>query len=226
MSANPVLYNKLPYDPLRDLAPVIQFAAITSAITVNASVPVNSLPEFVALAKSKPGELNWGSWGLGSFSHLYMAWLQNGTGTRFVHVPYKTLGQAVTGLVAGEVQAMVTTPSTAAPLAQAGKVRVLAIIGRDRSPLFDTPTLKEAGFELPLVSWVGVTVPAGTPKPIVQMLNAEFGKLLRDPAYVARHLVPSSLAPLGGTPEDFEAFLKADRVTMTKLAEAARIPKE
>jgi tripartite-type tricarboxylate transporter receptor subunit TctC len=226
MSANPVLYNKLPYDPLRDLAPVIQFAAITSAITVNASVPVNSLPELVALAKSKPGALNWGSWGLGSFSHLYMAWLQNVTGTTFVHVPYKTLGQAVTGLVAGEVQAMVTTPSTAAPLAEAGKVRVLAIIGRERSPLFGAPTLTETGFELPLVSWVGITVPAGTPRPIVQMLNTEFGKLLRDPAYVARHLAPGSLAPLGGTPEDFEAFLKADRVTMTKLAESARIPKE
>jgi tripartite-type tricarboxylate transporter receptor subunit TctC len=124
-----------------------------------------------------------------------MAWLQNGTGTTFVHVPYKTLGQAVTGLVAGEVQAMVTTPSTAAPLAQAGKVKVLAIIGRDRSQLFDAPTLEEAGFDLPLVSWVGVTVPAGTPKPIVQTLKAEFGKLLRDPAYVARFLAPSSLAP-------------------------------
>jgi tripartite-type tricarboxylate transporter receptor subunit TctC len=226
MSANPVLYNKLPYDPLRDLSPVILFAAITSAITVNVSVPVHSIQELVALAKSKPGALNWGSWGLGSFSHLYMAWLQNETGISFVHVPYKTLGQAVTGVVAGETQVMVTTPATAAPLAEAGKVRVLGIIGRERSPLFDVPTLPQAGFGLPLVSWVGVTVPTGTPKPIVETLNAEFTKLLHDPAYVGRYLTPGSLAPLGSTPEEFEAFLKKDRVTMEKLAAAAAIPKE
>jgi tripartite-type tricarboxylate transporter receptor subunit TctC len=227
MSVNPVRYNKLPYDPLRDLDPVILFAAITSTIVVNASVPVNSLAELVALAKSKPGALNWGSWGLGSFSHLYLAWLQNATGTSFVHVPYKTLGQAVTAVVAGEVQVMVNTPSVAAPLVEAGKVKALAIIGNERSPLLPgVPSWKEAGYELPLLSWVGVTVPAGTPKPIVQKLNAEFGKLLRDPAYVARALTPGSLAPLGGTPEEFGAFLKSDRVTMEKLAAAAKIPKE
>jgi tripartite-type tricarboxylate transporter receptor subunit TctC len=227
MSVNPVLYKKLPYDPLRDLDPVILFAAITSTVVVNASVPVNSLAELVALAKSKPGALNWGSWGLGSFSHLYLAWLQNATGTSFVHVTYKTLGQAVTAVVAGEVQVMVNTPSVAAPLVEAGKVKALAIIGNERSPLLPgVPSWKEAGYELPLLSWVGVTVPAGTPKPIVQKLNAEFGKLLRDPAYVARALTPGSLAPLGGTPEEFGAFLKSDRATMEKLAAAANIPKE
>jgi tripartite-type tricarboxylate transporter receptor subunit TctC len=226
MSVNPVLYNKLPYDPSHDHAPVILFAAITSSITVNAAVPVNSLQELIALAKSKPGALNWGSWGIGSFSHLYMAWLHDVTGTSFVHVPYKTLGQAVTGVVAGEVQVMVNTPAVAAPLVAAGKVKVLAIIGRERSPLLDVPTLKEAGFDPPLVSWVGVTVPAGTPKPIVQKLNSEFGKLLRDPDYVQRYLTPGSLAPLGSTPEEFAAFLKADRVTMEKLAESAHMPKQ
>jgi tripartite-type tricarboxylate transporter receptor subunit TctC len=226
MSVNPVLYNKLPYDPLGDLAPVIQFAAITSTVTVNASVPVSSLQELIALAKSKPGALNWGSWGIGSFSHLYMAWLQNVTGTSFVHVPYKTLGQAVQGVVAGEVQVMVNTPAVAAPFVQAGKVKALAIIGHERSPLLDAPTWKEAGFDLPLVSWVGVTVPVGTPKVIVQKLNAEFGKLLRDPAFVERYLTPGSLAPLGGTPDEFETFLKTDRATMEKLAAAANLPKE
>lgn len=226
MSVNPVLYKKLPYDPLHDLSPVILFAAITSAITVNASVPANSLQELIDLAKSRPGALNWGSWGLGSFSHLYMAWLQNVTGASFVHVPYKTLGQAVTGVVAGEVQVMVNTPAVAAPLVEAGKVKVLAVIGRERSPLLNVPTLQEAGFDLPLVSWVGVTVPASTPASVVQKLNSEFGKLLRDPAFVERSLKPGSLAPLGGTPAEFEEFLKRDRMTMEKLAEAAKIPKE
>jgi tripartite-type tricarboxylate transporter receptor subunit TctC len=227
ISVNPVLYNKLPYDPLNDLAPVIQFASITSAITVPASLPVSSLKDLVELAGSKPGALNWGSWGLGSFSHLYMAWLQNTANISFVHVPYRTLGQAVTAVVAGEVQVMVNTPAVAAPQVHAGKVKVLAIIGRERSPLLpDAPTLQEAGFDLPLLSWVGISAPARTPAPIIQKLNAEFNKLLGDPAFVARHLTPGSLAPLGGSPESFGAFLRTDRVTMEKLAASANIPKE
>jgi tripartite-type tricarboxylate transporter receptor subunit TctC len=227
MSVNPVLYSKLPYDPLKDVTPVILFAAITSAITVNASVPANSLQELVAMAKSKPGALNWGSWGLGSFSHLYMAWLENATGTSFVHVPYKTLGQAVTGVVAGEVEVMVNTPAVAAPLVEAGKVKALAIIGKERSPLLpNVPTLKEAGYDLPLISWVGVTVPTGTPAPIVRLLNDELNKLLADPAFVTRFLAPGSLAPLGGTPESFADFLKTDRATMEKLAASANIPRQ
>ena len=164
MSVNPVLYKKLPYDPLKDFAPVILFASISSVISVNPSVPANSVQELIALAKSKPGALNWGSWGVGSFSHLYMAWLQSQTGTSFTHVPYKTLGQAVTGVIAGEVQVMVNTPAVAAPLVEAGKMKTLAVIAGGRSPLLpNTPTLKEAGFDPPLSSWVGVTVPPGHP---------------------------------------------------------------
>jgi tripartite-type tricarboxylate transporter receptor subunit TctC len=221
MSVNPLLYSKLPYDPLRDQAPVILFAAITSAITISASLGVSSLPELVALAKAKPGKLNWGSWGIGSFSHLYMAWLQSMTGTSFAHIPYKTLGQAVTAVAAGEVDVMVNTPSVAAPLVDAGKVKVLAVIGKERSPLLAAPTLTEAGFALPLVSWVGVTVPTGTPRPIVERLNAELCKLLADPAFVARYLTPNSVAPLGGSPDEFAAFLREDQKTMAQLAKSA-----
>jgi tripartite-type tricarboxylate transporter receptor subunit TctC len=227
MSVNPVLYKKLPYDPLKDFAPVILFASISSVISVNPSVPANSVQELIALAKSKPGALNWGSWGVGSFSHLYMAWLQSQTGTSFTHVPYKTLGQAVTGVIAGEVQVMVNTPAVAAPLVEAGKMKTLAVIAGGRSPLLpNTPTLKEAGFDPPLSSWVGVTVPAGTPEPVVRRLNAEFGNLLRDPNFVARYLAPGSLSPLGSTPEEFGAFLKTDRAVMEKIAANANIPKE
>jgi tripartite-type tricarboxylate transporter receptor subunit TctC len=227
ISVNPILYNKLPYDPLRDLAPVIQFASITSAITVNASVPANSLRELIALAKAKPGVLNWGSWGVGSFSHLYMAWLQKAAGVSFVHVPYRTLGQAITGVIAGEVEVMVNTPAMAAPQAQAGKLKVLAIVGRERSPLLpEVPTLQEEGFDLPLVSWVGVTAPAQTPKAIIEKLNVEFSKLLKDSAFVSRNLTPGSLAPIGGSPEDFARFLLSDRRMMEQLAADAKIPKQ
>ncbi|MBI2319839.1 MAG: tripartite tricarboxylate transporter substrate binding protein [Betaproteobacteria bacterium] len=101
VTMNPVIYSKLPYDPLRDLAPVINIGVINSSIVVNASVPVNTLRELFALAKTKPGALNWGSWGVGSFPHLYLAWMQHSTGTSFTHVPYKTIALAVGAVVAG-----------------------------------------------------------------------------------------------------------------------------
>jgi tripartite-type tricarboxylate transporter receptor subunit TctC len=226
MSVNPFLYAKMPYDTMRDLAPVALIGAITSCITVNAEVPAHSLQELIELAKQKPGTLNWGSWGIGSFSHLTLAWLQSTTGTSFTHVPYKTLGQAVSGMVAGEVQVMVNTPAVAKPFVDTGKVRVLTILGRERSPLLDVPTIKELGYDLPVLSWVGVTAPAATPKPIIARLNAEIAKLVADPQFVARFMTPSSLTPLGGTAEEFATFIASEHAAMVKLAVEANIQKE
>jgi tripartite-type tricarboxylate transporter receptor subunit TctC len=226
MTVNPVLNAKMPYDTQRDLAPVILVGAITSCITVNADLPVHSLAELIALAKQKPGVLNWGSWGIGSFSHLTLAWLANATGTSFTHVPYKTLGQAVQSVVAGEVQVMVNTPAVAKPFVDAGKVRVLAIIGPQRSPLLDAPTLKELGYDLPVLSWVGVVAPAKTPKEIVARLNGEINKSIADPKFVERFMTPSSLAPFGGSAEKFATFLASERAAMEKLAADANIPRE
>ena len=161
MSANPVLYNKLPYDPLRDLAPVIQFAAITSAITVNASVPANSLQELVALAEveARRSELGLlGPWQL--LAPLHGVAAERDRNRRSCMCPTKRLGQAVTGLVAGEVQVMVTTPSTAAPLAEAGQgARCWRSSAGSGHRCSTRRPCRQAGFELPLVSWVGVTVP-------------------------------------------------------------------
>lgn len=226
ISTNPVLYKKLSYDPLRDLDPVIEIGAINSSIVVNSAVPVNSLRELAELAKSKPSVLNWGSWGIGSFPHLYMAWFQSVTGASFTHVPYKTIGQAVTALVSGEVQVLLNTPGLMQPLAETGKVKVLAIVGTHRSPVIDAPTLVEAGFDLPLVSWVGMTAPAGTPKSIIQRLNSEVGKLLADPAFVQKTLAPLSIDPIGGTPEAFAVFLQADRAAVERVAAAAKIQQQ
>jgi tripartite-type tricarboxylate transporter receptor subunit TctC len=226
ISTNPVLYKKLPYDPLVDLDPVILIGAINSSIAVNSSVPVNSLRELAELAKSKPGALNWGSWGIGSFSHLYMAWFETVTGASFTHVPYKTVGQAMTGLISGEIQVLLNTPGAMQPLAKAGKVKVLAIVSRHRSPLINAPTLTEAGFDLPLVSWVGVTAPAGTPKYIVQRLNSEISKLLADPMFVEKSLAPLSIDPIGGAPDAFAAFLKTDRAVVERVAKSIKLQQQ
>jgi tripartite-type tricarboxylate transporter receptor subunit TctC len=227
MSTNPVLYNKLPYDPLVDFAPVILIGAINSSFAVNVDMPVKSLQELAALAKTKPGAINWGSWGIGSFPHLYMAWFQAVTGTTFTHIPYRTIGQAVTALMTGEVQVLLNTPGLLAPLQEAGKIRVLAVVSKKRSPVLpDVLTLTEAGYELPLISWVGVVAPAGTPKEIVNKLNAEISKLIADPQFVQRYLAPVSVDPIGGSPEEYGAFLKADREVTERVAKAADIKKE
>ncbi len=227
ITTNPVLYTKLPYDSLRDFAPVILIGDINSSFVVNASVPVKSVRELAELGKAQPGKFNWGSWGIGSFPHLYMAWLQSVTGASFTHVPYKTIGQTVQALISGEVQVSLNTPAIMRPLAETGKVKILAVVARRRSPLLpDVPTLEEAGFELPLTSWVGVTVPAGTPKPIIQRLNSEIAKLLADSKFVERILTPISISPIGGSPEEFAAVIERDLASTEKVAKAANIRAE
>jgi len=227
ITTNPVLYTKLPYDSLRDFAPVILIGDINSSFVVNASVPVKSVRELAELGKAQPGQFNWGSWGIGSFPHLYMAWLQSVTGASFTHVPYKTIGQTVQALISGEVQVSLNTPAIMRPLAETGKVKILAVVARHRSPLLpDVPTLEEAGFELPLTSWVGVTVPAGTPKPIIQRLNSEIAKLLADSKFVERILTPISISPIGGSPEEFAAIMERDLASTEKVAKAANIRAE
>lgn len=226
MTMNPVLYSKLPYDPLKDFAPVVLIGAINSSIVVHVSVPVNSVRELIDYAKTRPGALNWGSWGVGSFPHLYMAWLQSVSATSYTHVPYKSIGQAVGAVAAGEVQVLLNTPGLMAPLVKAGKIRALAVVGHRRSPHMDVPTLKEAGFEPPIISWVGVTLPVGTPREVVMRYNGEINKLLADTKFVERVLWPVSIDAVGGTPEEFAAFLKKDRELTERVAKLAEIKRE
>ena len=226
MTMNPVLYSKLPYDPLKDFAPVVLIGAINSSIVVHVSVPVNSVRELIDYAKTRPGALNWGSWGVGSFPHLYMAWLQSVSATSYTHVPYKSIGQAVTAVAAGEVQVLLNTPGLMAPLVKAGKIRALAVVGHRRSPHMDVPTLKEAGFEPPIISWVGVTLPVGTPREVVMRYNGEINKLLADTKFVERVLWPVSIDVVGGTPEEFAAFLKKDRELTERVAKLDEIKRE
>jgi tripartite-type tricarboxylate transporter receptor subunit TctC len=193
---------------------------------VPVSVPVNSVRELIEYAKTRPGALNWGSWGVGSFPHLYMAWLQSVSATSYTHVPYKSIGQAVGAVAAGEVQVLLNTPGLMAPLVKAGKIRALAVVGHRRLPHMDVPTLKEAGFEPPIISWVGVTLPVGTPREVVMRYNGEINKLLADTKFVERVLWPVSIDAVGGTPEEFAAFLKKDRELTERVAKLAEIKRE
>ena len=181
------------------------------------------MKELIELAKSKPDTINWSSWGVGSFSHLHLAWLESTTGAKFRHVPYKTIDQALTATLSGETQVFKNTPGLVQAHVKSGKLRAIAIAGPKRSPLLDVPTLKEQGFNAEFVSWIGVTVPTGTPKEIVQKLNSEMNKSISDSKIVDTVLTPISVEAIGGSPEEFGAFMKTDREVTSRLAKLAKI---
>jgi tripartite-type tricarboxylate transporter receptor subunit TctC len=224
VSINPFVYKKLPYDPLRDYAPVINTGFVNGVILVHPSVPANSMRELIELAKANPEKLNWATWGIGSFAHLTLAWTQNNTGASFLHVPYKSPGQALQAVLAGEAQVTQNNPGAALPMIKAGKLKPLILAGHRRSTILPgVPSFVEAGYDLDFPGWNGVFVPAGTPKEIVQRLNTEISKLLADPNFVERFLTPLGIEPVSNSPEEFAAFLKTDRDTAAKVVRLADI---
>jgi len=225
ISINPFVYRKLPYDPLRDFTPIINTGFVNGVILVHPSVKANSMRELIEFAKANPGKLNWASWGIGSFAHLTMAWTENNTGASFLHVPYKNPGLALQAVLAGEAQVTQNNPGAALPLIKAGKLKALILAGHKRSKILPgIPSFVEEGYELDFPGWNGVFAPAGTPKPIVQRLNAEIAKLIADPKFAERFLSPLGIEAVSNTPEEFAAFLKTDRETAAKVVKLAKIP--
>ena len=215
-SLNPVIRTRMPYDALKDLAPVIQTAFLNSALVVHPSVPANSVRELLDLAKTKPGLVTFGTSGLASVSNIYVEWLKKARGIEFQSIPYKGITQAFGGLIAGEVQVAVFAAGQVAQHIKAGKVKALAQTAETRSRhLPDVPSFKEAGMEVALRNWFGLFAPAGTPGDIVHRLNAEVSRnLLNNPVLSERFLGSQGLVaepPVGESPEAFAAFLKADR---------------
>jgi len=208
--ANAHLYKKLNYDVLKDFTGLTTLAQQVGMLVVHPSLPVKSGKEFIALAKKRPGELVYGSAGNGSFVHLSMALMAEMAGIKMIHVPYKGGGPSGTALVAGETQAMLATIGSLYPHIKSGRVRPLGVSADKRVSQFpDVPTIAEfvPGYEF--TAWVGSFVPAGTPKPIIDTLNAAIGKALADPT-VASKLTAQTLAPMYMTPEEFAARIKAD----------------
>ena len=224
VSINPFVYVKLPYDPIRDYAPIINTGFVNGVILVHPLVPANSMRELVELAKSNPRKLNWATWGIGSFAHLTLAWTENNTGASFLHVPYKNPGQALQAVIAGEAQVTQNNPGAVLPMVKAGMLKALVLAGHKRSTILPgVPSFTEAGYDLDFPGWNGVFAPAGTPKPIVQRLNTEIAKLLADPKFVERFLTPLGIEPVVNSPEEFAAFLKVDRETAAKVVKLAKI---
>lgn len=219
-TANPSLYSKLPYDPVKNFAPITVLFSYASVLLVHPSVPANSLSEFIALAKKGGSSgLTYGSFGIGSGGHLNMETLKSIAGLDIVHVPYKGSAPAVTDLVAGRLSTMLLTVSLAQAHVKSGRVRALAIAAPTRSPLLsEVPTFAEAGLAgFEATSWFGLVATAGAPKEIISKLNAEVVKILKQPDFKEQRLVMQGLEAVGNTPEEFAAFMRTETVKWAKV---------
>jgi tripartite-type tricarboxylate transporter receptor subunit TctC len=211
LAANPYLYSKLPFDPLKDLVPVTMINSSPLLLVVHPSLPVTSVKELLAYSKLHPGKLNYGSGGVGSTPHLSGELFKSLSGIDAVHVPYKGGAPALNDLVGGQLSFMVENMAGTMPFVKAGKLRALAISSPQRSPLApELPTMAEAGVPgYEVIGWNGIVAPKGTPPEIVARLHAEVAKILRTPE-MRQQLAAVGSEPIGNTPEEFGAFIKAE----------------
>jgi len=225
---NPSLYKKLPYDPLKDFAYITIATEAVYVLVVNPALPVKTYQDFVALAKSKPGQVDYASNGIGSMFQLNIERMNAREGIKLNHVAYKGAGPAITAVVQGEAALTVTSPAGVVGYIQDGKLRPLAVGASKRLNILpDVPTMKEAGGgEDTLVpTYFGFAAPAGTPRPVVMKLNAEIKKIVHMPD-VAERLAKAGLDPVGGTPEEFAAEVKRDVDRFGKLVQSLGIQPE
>ena len=206
----PSLYNRLPYDPEKDLAPISGLITINQGVIVNPALPVQNVKELVELAKSRPDGLSYANFGAGG--QLNMAMLQSMTGAKFVGVPYRGSAPALRDVVAGHVPMMAMSVGLVAPVWRDGKVNLLAVTGRQRAPqLPEVPTMAESGLPaFEAVFWFGLFAPGGTPREIVSRINADVQRILADGAFRGRFLAPNMFEPHVGSPEQFADYIKAD----------------
>ncbi len=209
--ANPALYPKLNYDPARDFIPVTLVALQPNVLVVHPSLPVKSVKELIALAKRRPGQLNYASSGVGLAAHLAGELFNSMAGVNMVHVPYKGAGPALADLIGGQTQVMFATATSVIPQIKAGKLRALATTAPKRSIGFeDLPTVSEAGVAgFDATSWHGIVVPTGTPRPIVDQISAAVNTALKNPDLREKFLTAGA-EPVGGTPEQFAAYIKGE----------------
>ena len=222
----PNLRLKLPYDPTKDIIPISRVGSSQLALVVHPSVPAKSVKELVAMAKAKPGSINFASAGAGSTAHLAGEQFKYLAGIDIVHVPYKGAGPALTDVIAGQVQMLISAYSSAFPHIKAGKLRALGVTGTKRivsAP--DLPTIAETvpGYEV--LSWYGLHAPKGTPPAIINRLHREMAAMTRKPE-MAERLTVLGIEPEGNSPQEFLAQIRVEIAEWGKVINAAKIPKE
>lgn len=227
LAINPAIYRKVPYEVLRDFAPITQAVSLPNVIVGHPSLPAKNVKELVALAKARPGQLNFSSAGLGTSPHLSMELFLSMTKTKMVHVPYKGSGPAAIDLIAGQVQLMAPNMLTAYPHIKSGRMRAYGVTSPKRSAgAPEIPTIAESGLPgYEAVQWYGVLAPAATPRPIITRLHGEVVKVLQQPN-VKELLSKDGAEPVGSTPEQFAAFIKDETTKWAKVVKDAGIQPE
>jgi tripartite-type tricarboxylate transporter receptor subunit TctC len=225
--SNPAVYAKLPYDAVKDFAPISFVASVPYVLVVDPKLPVGTVKEFIALVKSNPGKMNYASAGNGSTHHFCGELLKSMTGIDIQHIPYKGSGPGIAGLLGGEVSMMFSNVADIGSQIKAGKVKPLAVTATRRASLLpEVPTMEEAGLPgFVITSWFGLLAPAGTPAPVIARLNAETVKVLGR-ADVKATLGAQGLEVASSTPEQFAEHIKREIARFTKIAKAAGIKAE
>jgi len=223
-AAHRSLYKSLPYNPERDLAPVSRLASGPLVLVVHPSLPVRSVKELIAFARSRPGEINFGSAGAGTLPHLSAELFNSMSGITMVHIPYKGAGAAVTDVMAGRVPVYFMNILQSLSLIKAGKLRALGVTTPERTPIApDIPAIAEAGPKgFDMTNWYGMLVPATTPREVIVKLNAEVVRILKLPELTNR-LADDGMTVVGSTPEQFAEFLTRETDKLTRVIEAAGI---
>jgi len=225
---NPVLYSKVTYDPVKDLAPVAQCAVYQYVLEVRADAPYKTINDLVAAAKANPGGLAYGSTGIGGGNHLAAELFGLTTGTKFNHIPYKGSAPALADLLGGQLAFMFDTVLTSVPHIRSGKLRAFAVSSAKRAPsLPEVPTMQEAGYRgFDMSQWQGILASAGTPSDVVKKLNAEIVKAMHAPDVHERIAVQGGNDIVTGTPEEFGALIRADLERYGRLIREAKIKAE
>jgi tripartite-type tricarboxylate transporter receptor subunit TctC len=227
LTANPFLYAKMPFDVETAFIPVSNVAEMSMLLVVNPNVAAKTLKDFVALAKARPGKLNFGSPGIGTTGHLGLAMFMHAAKVQITHVPYRGAAPAVQDLIAGQIDGVVDNPPTVISHIENGKLRPLAVAAKSRMKLLpDVPTAAEGGVaNYEASSWFGIAAPAGTPAPIVERLHKEIAAAVRSPAMQER-FAKTGAQLVGNTPQEFAAQIRAERVRWGEIIKAAGIKAE
>lgn len=226
LALNTVLYQKVPYDPVRDFAPITLAATAPNVLIVDPRLPVRSLGELIALARQKPGALSYGSAGIGTSPHMSMELLKSMAGIDLQHVPYKSTAPAVTDVIGGQICCMFSNALTAKPQVDAGRVRALALSGTAKVNTFPgVPPVADVVPGYAAMQWYGLVAPAGTPAGIVSRLNGEALKALGSDEMKAR-LAADGAEPAGSTPEQFAALIRSELEKWTRVARDAKIERQ
>jgi tripartite-type tricarboxylate transporter receptor subunit TctC len=227
LAINPAMYKKVPYDALKDFAPVSQVVSLPNILVTHPSVPVKTVKELIAFAKARPGQLNFASAGVGTSPHLSVELFLSLTGLKMVHVPYKGSGQGVVDLIAGHVSLMMPSILTALPYVKDGRLRALGVTsGKRAAGAPDISTIAEAGVAgYEAVQWFGVLAPAGTSRAIVTRLHGEVARVLQS-GEIKDRLLGDGAEPVGSSPEEFAAFIRAETAKWAKVVKNAGIRAE